>query len=379
VVTLSFNSANVSAHHAIIPTAATGHGAKLSKPEQQLYHLIARAYVAQFYPAKASEHTTLSLDIAGYRFEARGTVVLQAGWSALYRQEAQGDDGEHDADATDECTDLRRLQAGDMGTCIHVEIQRQHTKPPARYTQGTLLKDLANVAKYVRDPEIKQLLQRKDLHKKGEHGGIGTPATRSTILETLLKRGFLTEKGKHLISTELGRAFIEVLPEKAKTPDMTALWHAEQERIEAGEQTVDTFIAHLMAYLQVEVEALKTTGLALKGPPATVCPACGEGVLRKRKGTKGAFWGCHRYPECRATYPDQKGQPDIKAKQAQPDVSSEHVCEACGKGLVRRPAKQGKTFWWGCSGYPGCKQTYRDNQGVPAPWPDATPAAEAAP
>jgi DNA topoisomerase-3 len=285
----AFNSANVSAHHAIIPTAATADATKLTTAEQQLYHLIARAYVAQFYPAKATEHTTLSLDIAGHPFEARGTVMLQAGWSALYGQEAQAEGDEGEADADELPTDLRTLQAGDTGPCSALEIQRQQTKPPARYTQGTLLKDLANVAKYVRDPAIKTLLQHKDQDKKGEHGGIGTPATRSTILETLLKRGFLVEKGKHLVSTELGRAFIDVLPEKAKTPDMTALWHAEQARIEAGEQTVETFIANLMSYLQAEVEALHTMGLALTAPPGTACPVCGEGVLRQRQGSKGTF------------------------------------------------------------------------------------------
>ena len=368
----AFNSANISAHHAIIPTATTAQADKLSTAEQQLYHLIARAYLAQFYPEKQTEHTTLTVDIAGYTFEAKGAVTLQAGWAALYGQEAETDDAEpnHIEMETEEASaDLRGLNVGDRGRCMAHAIRRKETKPPPRYTPGTLLKDLASVAKYVQDPKVKKLLQAKDKGKKGEHGGIGTPATRSGILEILIQRGFLAEQGKHLVSTELGRAFFDLLPDKARTPDMTALWHAEQERIEAGEQDVETFIADLMTYLQAEIEAFDATGLNISAKDAVACPACEGGVLRKRNGKNGAFWGCSRYPECKATVPDAKGKPDLDARREPPQPSSEHRCEDCEKPLVRRPTKQDKTkFWWGCTGFPACKRTYRDEGGKPAPW-----------
>ena len=363
----AFNSANVSAHHAIIPTTQTADWAKLSKKEQQLYHLIARAYVAQFYPPKETEQTSVVIDISGHRFSATSTVLLKPGWSVLYSQ--LGLVETEAADACDAAADLRALNAQDIGLCESLSVQTKQTKPPARYTQGTLLKDLASVAKYVTDPQIKSLLKAKDQGKKGEHGGIGTPATRSTILETLLSRGFVAEKGKHLVSTELGRAFIDLLPERAKTPDMTALWHAEQERIEAGEQDVETFISDLMAYLQAEIEALKEMGLAIQAPSGPACPVCNQGVLRKRKGKAGVFWGCNRYPDCAATCPDKQGKPNPEAKAKRVEVSTEHLCEDCGKGLVRRLSKNKKGYWWGCSGYPDCKRTYKDQDGTPAPWP----------
>ena len=161
----AFNSDNISAHHAIIPTPTSVDADKLSKREQQLYHLIARAYLAQFYPDKQTEHTTLTLDIAGYAFEAKAVVTLEAGWSALDGQEANPDDAE--ADDHEASADLRGLSVGDQGRCAARSIQRKETKPPPRYTQGTLLKDLASVAKYVRDPEIKKTAAGQGQRQKG--------------------------------------------------------------------------------------------------------------------------------------------------------------------------------------------------------------------
>ena len=144
---------------------------------------------------------------------------------------------------------------------------------------------------------------------------------------------------------------------------MTALWHAEQERIEAGEQDVETFIADLMTYLQAEIEALDATGLNITAKDAVACPACEGGVLRKRNGKNGAFWGCSRYPECKATAPDAKGKPDLDARREPPQPSSEHRCEDCEKPLVRRPTKQDKTkFLVGLHRLPGM-QTHLPRRG----------------
>ena len=129
---------------------------------------------------------------------------------------------------------LEVLKIGDKGMVIDSSANENFTKPPPLYTMKTLLKDLARVAKYVTDPKIRSLLISKDSDKQDEAGGIGTPATRDSLIETLFKRGFMEEKGRCIVSTELGRNLHDSLPDFAVKPDMTALWHEKQKLIENG-------------------------------------------------------------------------------------------------------------------------------------------------
>ena len=151
-----------------------------------------------------------------------------------------------------------------------------------------------------------------------------------------------------------------------------ALWHAEQQCIEAGDLDYESFIGSVDASIQAEIQRVQQEGLAL-AIDAVQCPRCQEGALRKRKGSKGVFWGCGRYPDCRATYPD--GKPDLSGGVT---VSTEHACPKCRKGLIRREAKAGKgakgnkgtkgaTYWWGCSGFPACDYRTFDDAGKPKP------------
>ena len=119
--------------------------------------------------------------------------------------------------------DLRSLNNGMQGQCLDAKSEQMETQPQPLYTIATLLSDLTRVAKYVKDERLKKLLQEKDKEKAGEHGGIGTPATRDSIIATLFKRGYLAEKGKQIVSTSVGQEFYDTLPDQAKYPDMTAL------------------------------------------------------------------------------------------------------------------------------------------------------------
>ena len=172
---------------------------------------------------------------------------------------------------------------------------------------ATLMADLARVAKYVTDPRIRELLVAKDREKKGEHGGIGTPATRSAIIAGLIRRGYIEERSKQVVSTSLGRAFHDTLPASATAPDMTALWHEQQDQIRRGETTLEDFLRGVGAFIADEVVQAREAKLVL-GPDATVnagpvCPACTKGVMSRREGPTGPFLGCSRYPDCRCTRP----------------------------------------------------------------------------
>jgi len=164
----AFNSKNVSAHHAIIPTENTADLAKLSDDEGKLYLLIARAYIAQFWPKHAYRETTIDLEVSGYAFRTTSRVTTLDGWKKLYARDTDNDEvHQDDADSTD---NLEWVTTTTPLTCEEATSEKKQTKPPARYTMATLLKDLARVAKYVTDPKIRQLLLAKDQEKKGEHG-----------------------------------------------------------------------------------------------------------------------------------------------------------------------------------------------------------------
>ncbi|EIR7179109.1 topoisomerase C-terminal repeat-containing protein, partial [Escherichia coli] len=158
-------------------------------------------------------------------------------------------------------------------------------------TEATLLAALVRVADFVTDPVIKKLLKDKDRDKKDEHGGIGTPATRASILETLKKRNYITlEKGK-LIPTDTGYALIDALPDIAVNPDMTALWAEKQTLIENGEMTIEQFVDELYndlipmisnansAEIKVSPSAPSGQSQRLSSP----CPSCGKQIVIRPK------------------------------------------------------------------------------------------------
>jgi DNA topoisomerase-3 len=318
-------------------------------------------YLAQFYSPERYRSDVVEIACEGHSFRATNKTVLSPGWRVLYRSDDAGT--REAAEDTTPPSDLSPFATGDRGTCAGLDIDEKKTKPLSRYTIATLLKDLTRVAKYVTDTRLRDLLRDKDKDKKGEHGGIGTPSTRDVIIKNLIERGYLVESGKYIMSTEFGRKFYDLLPDAARTPDMTALWHEEQSAIAAGNRTIDEFLSDLVAFIAKEVSQIREHGLSftVDGEP---CPICEKGVLLKRKGSNGLFWGCSRYPDCKASYPNVRGKPELTPR-LQLVPSNTYHCEKCGKPLIRRPAKKGSGFWWGCSGYPACTERYFDSNGKP--------------
>ncbi|MCX4030150.1 DNA topoisomerase 3 [Endozoicomonas sp. SM1973] len=402
----AFNSANVSAHHGIIPTENSANFDQMSKQEQQIYLLIARAYIAQFFPKQLCRLTKLTIDCEGHQFQTNSRIVLKPGWSILYKNDKDNDELDHSEANTKQ--DFSEFQSKTDGVCTNAQVDEKKTKPPALYTESSLLKDLARVAKYIEDPQIKKLLIEKDQDKKGEHGGIGTPATRSSIIKGLFERGFIENKGKKIISTKLGRQLHDVLPKMAVVPDMTALWHQQQKQIENNELTLNEFLQGVCEYIETEVQRINTDGLAIEAKPGHKCPECEKGILRQRKGfwgcsrypeckgtyseyagkpviaqpacpnctegklkripfKKNHFWGCNRHPECKTNFPDKAGKPDFNNAGSSKPEKTNYACEKCSKPLMKWPSKKKKnTYWYGCSGFKdGCKQKYVDDDGKP--------------
>jgi DNA topoisomerase-3 len=293
-----FDSKKITAHHAIIPTTAPAPWSKMSEDEHALYLLIARHYLAALYPDHEFQHTTVALDANGVPFKATGRVPLVPGWRVVFGEDVPEEDDKKDAG--EEARALPPVVDGTPALAETVRVDAKRTTPPARYTEGTLLKDMAAIAKYVDDPALKARLK--------ETSGIGTEATRSSILELLKKREFLATKGKQILSTPKGRELIHRIPESLADPGETAMWEDRLEAIVTGEESVEGFLGAIDAKLTVQLAALRNTNSAPLTAGTHACPSCGK-ALRRVKGKNGYFWGCTGYPECKTTRDDARGKP----------------------------------------------------------------------
>lgn len=272
----AFNDDKTTAHTGIIPTAIQVDLGRMSEDEKKVYFAIVKQYLAQFMPSKGYRSAKATFDVAGQTFVVRATKVTEPGWTALLKEKARNADGEGDAgQAGDSPFDVLEALAPDAtGVCQSVKIAKEKTKPLPLYTEATLLKDLKSVAKYVTDPRIKQLLLDRDRDIDGEHGGIGTPATRGSMIEKLFERRYCTLEKNKVIPTKHGLDFYNALPAIATQPDMTALWHEQQQQIEAGELTVEAFLDELETFIARQIAAIdlgSLQGLNITTP----CPMCG--------------------------------------------------------------------------------------------------------
>jgi len=254
----AFDSKKVSAHHAIIPTSATVDVAVLTRDEQRIYALIARAYIAQFWPDHCTEVTEVRVAVSDRRFAASAIATTMVGWKTLFGNEGAYATGASNAD--DAGDDLRTVWEGQVGICDSVTCERMHTLPPALYTMTSLLSDLTSIAKYIRDSQLRRLLVEKD-GNNSEYGGFGTPASRDAIINALFDRDYLTKRGQSIIATPEGEALYDALPTAATHPDMTAVWHVQQKAIMAGTYNVETFVRELVGYIADEIATLKQNGL----------------------------------------------------------------------------------------------------------------------
>ncbi len=292
-----------SAHYAIMPVLHTTDPKALSEVERNIYNMIAMNYVAQFYPNREYEQQRIEVVVNGETLAATGIIERKAGWREVF-----GDQDEAPEDATAQEQSLPAgVKSGDAVMVTDGKSEPKKTKPPAYFTEGTLLMAMSNIARYVEDATMRSLLRDSD--------GIGTPATRAKIIETLKNHGLLEVKGRgrgaKIVSTEAGRRLIDVLPATIKDPVLTALFERSMQEIEAGQQSVETLVksaADLAASLVRSAADAQIGVIRNKGDVS--CPVCGSGLLRKRQGAKGPFWGCSQYPACKATFPDKSGKPD---------------------------------------------------------------------
>ncbi|ABS45591.1 DNA topoisomerase III (plasmid) [Yersinia pseudotuberculosis IP 31758] len=296
-----WNDNEVSAHHAIIPTMHMGSADRLNVKEKNIYDLIVRSYLAQFYPVHEFLKTTVSIDIDTETFKAEGNTVTHAGWKSIYTESEEDD--EKNAVQT-----FVVMKKGDTVTCLKSSLVDSKTKAPPRFNDGSLIAAMENIHKYVPDSELKKLLRDGD--------GIGTVATRPFIIEELKNKGYLELKGKQLISTTLGRSIIDIYPEVMKSAVLTALNERVFIDIQKEPSGIDDFLEKQIKFITDQVEkagngVAKVSGAKQVAKISTIhkCKSCGKGLVH-RTGKKGLWWSCSGYPECNQSYPDAKGKPN---------------------------------------------------------------------
>jgi DNA topoisomerase-3 len=282
----------ISAHHAIIPTAVPVPDAGLSEPERLVYELIARRYVAQFYPAFRFHQTILELVVQGETFRATGRQPIDSGWHAAIPPRAK-DGWDEEQGGVDATLKLPELAKGEAVRVEEITALAKKTEPPKRFTDATLLQAMTGIAAFVSDQKIREILRATD--------GIGTPATQAAIIETLYERAFIAKDGRHLVSTPIGRALVQILPPIATTPDMTALWEAAMKKIASGHMPLDAFLDGVLRQLTDLIASGRAKGpLVVPGARPCAAPGC-QGFLRVRRSGQREFLACTRFPDCKVT------------------------------------------------------------------------------
>lgn len=301
----TWNDSKITAHHGIVPTMHKGNKSRMSEMERNIYELIVRAYIAQFFPQHEYLSTSVYISLEEENFSAKGKTVTKNGWRDVYQ-----DVGEEGDSSEEGNQDLPIIKNGDPIQCDDANRKDSKTKPPARFTEGTLTRAMENIHKFVTDPGHKKMLRDGD--------GIGTSATRASIISELKRREFLELKGKKIISTTLGRSVISAFPEVVKSPVLTALYERMLKGIEQNESDLDSFISKQETFIREQVSRANDGAVDIAGGKKSApiskkfkCASCDSGLQRRPTKKKGVFWwGCSNYPTCHISYRDVKGQPD---------------------------------------------------------------------
>ncbi len=328
----AFNSSKTTAHTAIIPTETKLDFSAFSDDEKKVFLLIANRFVMQFLPpAKYLKHT-ITIKINDDYLINNHRQLLDAGWKGILSEKEEDEtvSGNFDYSKIYEEKPVEKIDFISL---------KEETKPKKLYTTDSFLNDLKRVAVYCKNEKTKQFLKEKDKDKAGESGGIGTPATRSAIIKTLYDRGYIKDDKKNIVSTDLGKELISLLSDEITYPDMTALWHEDIKEINTNMSKLDDFINSITEFSSKEIDKITSSEAVFKSN-AQKCPNCDTGYLVKRKGKDKSsyFWGCSTYPECKVSYQDNNGEPDVYLSVS---------CPVCEKGeLLKFRGKYGA--YWKC-------------------------------
>ncbi|HWQ71837.1 MAG TPA: DNA topoisomerase III [Desulfitobacteriaceae bacterium] len=276
------DGSKVSDHHAIIPTEQPLNLSRLSNEEMKIYDLIVKRFIAVLSPAFEYEQTTVRAVIREEVFTARGRTVKSKGWRSVY--EGQGAWDEENAEEEAEQT-LPELRKGDKLKDLAVKAVAAKTKPPARYTEATLLSVMEHPGKLIDNQKLRETLDNSH--------GLGTPATRAEIIEKLYNSFYIERQGKELVPTSKGIQLVGLVPPELKSPELTAKWEQQLSEISKGRADSQKFIGGIRDYASKLVLAVANSSQTYRHDNLTriKCPECGKYLLQV-KGKRGDMHIC---------------------------------------------------------------------------------------
>ena len=269
------DDSKVQDHHALIPTKADHDLDKMGADELKIYDLVAKRFLSVFFPDAVFERTRIETTVAEHIFRTSGRRLIEAGWRSVYGQEVDSTDKPEDDSGGDQM--LPKLEEGEDADVKKIESLRKETQPPRRYTEASLLAAMETAGKDIEEEELREAMKES---------GIGTPATRASIIERLIDVGYVEREGRALHATEKGVMVIRLLGEHALTsPSLTGDWEHRLGLIEQGKDSRPAFmkdIAKFAGDTVAELDKLKDVKIerANLGP----CPVCGKDVIENRKG-----------------------------------------------------------------------------------------------
>ena len=335
----AFNDKKISAHHAIIPTEKPANFDLLTPTERNIYTVVAEHYAAQFLGAYEYTDNIQLFNCLDEHFQAKARAVHNIGWRAALPAK------------DDVTTTLANWQLDTPLWVNRIMSDAKRTRPPNHYTDATLIQAMSNIARFVEDKALAKVLRDTD--------GIGTEATRASMIETLEKRGYIIRSQRLLLPTELGHCLIKSLPQRAVAADLTAQWERQLDDIvneKGGYQAFMDTLLRGVNDLLIDSDHRNLLDLPAKYQ-APKCPKC-DNSLRRGKSKRGWFWSCTN-KACDYTATDRNGMPGGPRRSAAKSTAkkTQVKCADCDGFMMLRKSKRGEFL--GCENYPKCKSTQK--------------------
>lgn len=263
----------VSDHHAIIPTEQFVQLDHMTNEERKIYDMVVRRFLSVLYPAFEYEQTAMEAEAFGYVFAASGKTVKNLGWKDVYEGDYREEEDENEQEMKDQSLPVHK--EGEKLKILDIRMKEGKTKPPARFTEATLLAAMENPVKYLSTGD------RQAAKTLGETGGLGTVATRADIIEKLFNSFMMEKKGNEIHLTSKAKQLLELVPEDLKKPELTADWEKKLSDIAKGKLRQDTFLKEIRDYTCEIVDEIKTASGTFRHDNITnkICPECGKRLL----------------------------------------------------------------------------------------------------
>lgn len=277
------NDAKVTDHHAIIPTEEPADFMRMSGDEKKIYDLVVRRFLAVLSAPYEYDETSLKLSVGKNEFFAKGNTVRTAGWKAAYGNLSAEDEDEEEFESRSQS--LPQIKQGDSLRIREVKVVSGKTKPPARYTEATLLSAMEHPTEQINDKALRDALN--------EASGLGTPATRADIIEKLFANGSVVRSGRELRPTPKGEQLTELVPAELRSAELTAKWEQQLQNIGKGKADMRKFINDMKKYAASLVSDVIKSSVQYKYDNMTreKCPQCGKYLLEVN-GKKGKSLVC---------------------------------------------------------------------------------------